>query len=391
MTVWNITLTNRHGQTALVDSEKFVAGIVQTTLQEFLEAEMTEHLKAESYERTSERTGYRNGYKPRVLNLTVGKITLRLPQTREGDFHTELFNCYQRSERAFTSAIVDMWVNGVSTRKVAAITDELCQVRFSKSTVSEMCKSLDAQIGAWKSRSLAEHSYPYVFVDAIYENVRVNGSVTSEGVLIAVGVRDDGRREILDAVVADTESATTYNELFCSLRDRGVSGVRMVVSDAHRGLQAAVGRYFQRTVWQRCQVHFMRDVISRVAYIHREELGADISSIFNEADRDTALKKAKEIALKWSSITPKIADVIEYDTEQCLGVLAFPQEHQKHIRTNNIMERLNKEIRRRDRVIGVFPNEDSLTRLVCAICMEESEDWINAKPWLDMSLLDADG
>jgi transposase-like protein len=388
MTTQNLTLTDRQGQTALIDSSDFVKGIVKTTLQELLEAEMTAHLGAEAYERAGDRTGYRNGHRPRTLNLTVGRIELRLPQDRDGSFDTELFGRYQRSERAFTLAVVEMWVNGVSNRKVAAITEELCDVTFSKSQVSELCRSLDAQVSAWKSRDFSAHVYPYVFVDALYEDVRAGNTVTSKGVLIVTGVREDGRREVLDATVADTESAATYNELFGSLRERGLRGVRLVTSDAHAGLKAAIGRYFQGVAWQRCQVHFLRDVSGKVSLRDRKDICEGVKAVFSRPDKKTAMAKAAQVAAKWRDVAPRAADMIEYDIEQCLSALAFPEEHQVHIRTNNAMERLNREIRRRDRVIGVFPNEASATRLICTLCIEQSEEWLNGRPWLEMGLLE---
>jgi transposase-like protein len=390
MTKSNLTLTGKREQTPLVDSKDFIKGIVQTTLQEILDAEMTEFIGAEKHERTEERTGFRNGYKPRTLILRVGCIELRMPQARDGSFHTALFECYQRSERALTLAIIEMWLQGVSTRKVAAITDELSSVTFSKSTVSELCKSLDQEVLAWQARDLSHHTYPYLFVDALYEDVRKGSSIVSCGVLIVCGVRTDGRREILDVAVADTESAATYNELFSSLKERGVSGVMLVTSDAHRGLKAAIKRYFQGASWQRCQLHFIRDALQKVSLKRRADLSKDIGSIFAEIKKGEAMQKAREIADKWQTCAPRVAAMIDEDIEQCLSVLAFPVEHQIKLRTNNLMERLNEEIRRRDRVINIFPNEDSVLRLIGSLCIETSESWLARTPFLDMSLLDTD-
>jgi len=390
MTTWNLTLTDENNQTARIDSAEFVREIVQGALQVFLNAEMDEYIGAGYYERTDERTGLRNGTKPRTLNLKVGTIYLKLPQARDGGFHTELFERYQRSERAFTLAIIEMWQNGVSNRKVSEITDVLCGVSFSKSTVSVLCKALDEQVGAWKTRDLSGSTYPYIFVDALYENVRKGNRVIREGVLIITAIRNDGVREILDVAIADTESESSYNDLFSSLKKRGLSGVCLVTSDAHAGLKAAINRYFQGASWQRCQVHFMRDVLGKVSYKHREKLSVDVNAIFKETTRNKAMAKAKEVAGKWRGIINKTADMIEDDIEQCLSVLAFPEEHRVHIRTNNTLERLNKEIRRRDRVIEIFPNEASMLRLIGALCIEHSEEWIFAGPYLDMSLLEID-
>ena len=387
MADWNITLTNEDNQTALIDCDGFINGIVQKALQEFLEAEMCAHLGAEPYERTEERTGLRNGYKNRTLRLKVGSITLKVPQARDGSFHTELFERYQRSERALTLAIVEMWLKGVSTRKVADITDALSSVTFSKSAVSELCKSLDEHVDAWKARELTSHTYPYLFVDALYEDVRKGGRVVSEGVLIVSGVRNDGVPEVLDVAIADTESAATYNDLFSSLRERGLSGVLLVVSDAHAGLKAAIKRYFHGASWQRCQVHFLREARLKVSSGRRGGLESDISAIFEETTRDSAMKKAEEIAAKWRELAPSVASMIDEGIEDCLSVLAFPEEHRMRIRTNNFMERLNKEIRRRDRVIGVFPNEASALRLISALCIDISEGWLSGRAFLDMSLL----
>lgn len=391
MTDWNITLTNEKNQTALIDCDDFIRDIVEKHLQAILETEITEHLGAERHERTDERKGYRNGYKPRVLNLSVGSVYLRIPQTREGDFHTELFARYQRSERAFTLAIIQMWLKGVSTRNVAAITEELSSVRFSKSAVSELCKELDGHINAWRSRDLSAQSYPYLFVDALYENINVGGAVVSQGVLIACGVRQDGHREVLDVAVADTESAAAYNALFSSLKERGVSGVKLVVSDAHSGLKAAIARYFQGASWQRCQFHFSKNITSTVSRKDREKVAGDISSVFAQPSKEQALSMAAEVAKKWRSkkgaALQKAADMIEFDIEQSLNILAFPEEHRTRLRTNNMMERLNAEIRRRDRSIVTFPNEESALRLIAALCIEKSEEWASARPWMDMGLL----
>jgi len=390
MTKEDLTGNGRDNQQPLIDSEGFIRGIVQATLQEFLEAEMTEHIGAGPYERSEGRVTQRNGYKGRTLKLRVGSVNLRLPQARDGSFHTELFGRYQRSERALTLAVVEMWVSGVSTRKVAAVAEELGSVGFSKSTVSELCKSLDAEVDAWRSRDLSAHAWPYLFVDALYEDVRVGGSVVSEGVLVACGIRDDGRREILDVAVADTESAAAYNDLFRSLRDRGVGGVLLVTSDDHRGLVASIKRYFCGAAWQRCQTHFQREALSKVSYRLRAGLAADIAAVFAEDDRGAAMARAAEAADRWRGVSPRAAAMLDDGIEDCLSALAFPAEHRKSIRTNNMMERLNEEIRRRDRVVGIFPNEASALRLICSLCADRSEDWATGRPYLDMDLLHAD-
>jgi putative transposase len=246
-------------QAMLLDDPTFLKEIVERVLQELLEAEMTEHIGAAPYERTERRTGQRNGYKPRTLRTRVGTLNLLVPQDREGTFPTRLFSRYQRNEKALVLALMEMYVEGVSTRKVKDITEELCGTSFSKSLVSSLAGQLDAELDGWRKRPLESKAHPYLFVDARYEKVRIDGRVVSQGVLIVSAVREDGMREIIALEVADTESEATYHELFRSLKRRGLSGVELVVSDEHEGLKAAVCRHFQGAAHQRCQVHYSRN------------------------------------------------------------------------------------------------------------------------------------
>jgi transposase-like protein len=250
-------------QAVLLDDPEFLRGVVQSAVPAILEAEMEAHLGAGRYERTAERSGYRNGAKPRTLKTRVGVLELRVPQDREGTFSTELFGRYQRNEQALVLSLMEMYLHGVSTRKVAAITEQLCGTSFSKSQVSALSGRLDAELSAWRERPLAA-SYPYLSVDARYEHVRVEGRVVSQGVLLVAAVREDGRREILAVEVADTESEATDEALFRRLKARGLQGVTLVTSDDHAGLRAAIARHFQGASWQRCQVHFARNMQGRV-------------------------------------------------------------------------------------------------------------------------------
>ena len=265
----------------LLDDPAFLKEIVQRVVQELLEAEMTEHLGAAPYERNATRTGQRNGHKPRTLRTRVGTLNLLVPQDREGTFSTRLFARYQRNEKALCLALMEMYIEGVSTRKVKEITEELCGTSFSKSLVSSLAGSLDAELSAWRERPLEAEAYPYVFVDARYEKVRVDGRVVSQGVLVVSGVRlPDGMREILAVEVADTESEATYHELFRSLKGRGLRGVELVVSDEHTGLKAAIERHFQGASQQRCQVHYARNLLGMVGYAKRKALAEDLRTIF---------------------------------------------------------------------------------------------------------------
>jgi len=266
----------------LLDQPDFLRELVRTALQTLLEEELAAHLGAERYERTDDRNGYRNGHKPRTLTTRVGTIELRVPQDRAGTFSPELFARYQRSEQALVLSLLEMYVQGVSTRKVSAITEALCGTSFSKSQVSALTTRLDTELAAWRARPLAG-AYPYLTVDARYEHVRVDGRVVSQGVLVVSGVRGDGYREILAVSVADTESEATYQDLFRDLKGRGLTGVELVTSDDHPGLRAAIGRHFQGASWQRCQVHFARNLLGHVGRQHRASLAADLKALFGAA------------------------------------------------------------------------------------------------------------
>jgi putative transposase len=371
---------------SLVDDPDFLRDLVERAVQAILEAEMTAHLGAAKHERTEGRTGYRNGTRPRTLVTRVGTLHLAVPQDRDGSFSTELFARYQRSEQALVATLLEMYVQGVSTRKVAAITEELCGTGFSKSQVSALTSRLDADLTAWRERSLADHAYPYLSVDARYEHVRVDGRVVSQGVLIVGGVRDDGVREVLAVAVADTESEASYQVLFRSLKERGLRGVELVTSDDHRGLRAAIGRHFQGASWQRCQVHVARNLLAQVNRSHRRALADDLRGIFAAGTRTQAMAAAREAAERWRATHPAVATRLAEDLEEALACLAFPAEHRVRIRTTNGLERLNQELKRRTRVVRIFPHRASLVRLVTALALEQSEEWVSGRRYLDMAL-----
>jgi putative transposase len=383
-------LTEEVAQGILLDDPAFLREIVERMLQEFLEAEMTEHVGAAPYERTTERKGHRNGHKPRTLRTRVGTLNLLVPQDREGTFSTRLFSRYQRNEKALVLALMEMYVEGVSTRKVKDVTEKLCGTSFSKSLVSSLAARLDSELQAWRSRPLEAEAYPYLFVDARYEKVRVDHRIVSQGVLIVSAVRaPDGFREILGVEVADTESEATYQELFRSLKERGLSGVELVVSDDHEGLKAAIFRHFQGASWQRCQVHYARNLLGMVGYAKRKDLAAaQLRAIFAATSRDTALRLASELADRWRESHPKVAEHLEEHVEECLSCLAFPESHRRRIRTTNGQERLNQEIKRRSRVVRIFPNRQACLRLVTALCVEHSEEWETGRRYLDMGELE---
>jgi putative transposase len=382
-------LTEEVAQGILLDDPAFLREIVERMLQEFLEAEMTEHVGAAPYERTTERKGHRNGHKPRTLRTRVGTLNLFVPQDREGTFSTRLFSRYQRNEKALVLALMEMYVEGISTRKVKDVTEKLCGTSFSKSLVSSLAARLDSELQAWRSRPLEAEAYPYLFVDARYEKVRVGHRIVSQGVLIVSAVRaPDGFREILGVEVADTESEATYQELFRSLKERGLSGVELVISDDHEGLKTAIFRHFQGASWQRCQVHYARNLLGMVGYAKRKDLAAQLRAIFAATSRDTALRLASELADRWRESHPKVAEHLEEHLEECLSCLAFPESHRRRIRTTNGQERLNQEIKRRSRVVRIFPNRQACLRLVTALCIEQSEEWETGRRYLDMGELE---
>lgn len=372
---------------ALLDDSDFLRRIVERTLQQVLEAEMTTHVGAERYERTESRTGHRNGYRPRTMHTRVGTLTLLVPQDREGTFSTALFARYQRSEKALVTALMEMYLEGVSTRKVREVTEALCGTSFSKSLVSSLTSKLDAELAAWRTRPLDETAYPYLFVDARYEDVRSDGRVMSQGVLIIGGVREDGKREVLAVDVADTESEATYQEQFRQLKARGLSGVELVTSDEHRGLVAAIKRHFQGASHQRCQVHFTRDLMGMVGTSRRGELAAGLRIVFTAPTLVDARRLAAELAEQWRSTHPRVAQLIDEHIEECFACYAFPPAHRQRIRSTNGWERLMQEIKRRTRVIRIFPNREACLRLVTALCAEQSDEWISGMCYLDLGEL----
>ena len=375
-------------QGCLLDEPGFLREIVERVMQELLEAEMTEHVGAAPYERSAARSGQRNGHKPRTLRTRVGTLNLAVPQDREGTFSTRLFARYQRNEKALVLALMEMYVEGVSTRKVKDITEALCGTSFSKSLVSSLAGRLDAELEAWRNRRLEAAAYPYLFVDARYEKARVDGRVVSQGVLVASAVRElDGLREILAVEVADTESEATYQQLFRALKARGLKGVELVVSDDHEGLKAAVARHFQGASWQRCQVHYARNLLGMVGAARRKELAEGLRGVFAAASRESALLFAEELADRWRPSHPKVSEHLEEHVEECLACLSFPESHRRRIRTTNGLERFNQELRKRTRVVRIFPNPEACLRLVSALAIEQSEEWLTGRRYLDMEEL----
>lgn len=371
-------------QFALLNDPDFLNQAVTRFLQQFLEAEITSFLQAEPYQRTSDRRGYRNGYKPRVLKTRVGRIELCVPQDREGRFSSELFSRFQRSEKALILALQEAYLQGVSTRKVTKITEALCGTSVSKSQVSELCQDLDADINAWRGRPL-EQAYPYLIIDATYLHIRSLGQVASEAVLIVSGISQTGHRDILAIDVAHTETEAVYAALFKDLKKRGLKGVHLVISDHHEGLQNAIKRHFQGASWQHCQTHFHRNIKGITPPKYQREVAQALKDVFNAPDQASAQERLSAMMDTYEEILPNVVEKIDQDIIHALACFHFPQKHQRRIRTTNLLERLNREIKRRADVVQIFPNQQACERLIGALCMEWSDEWITGRRYLDMT------
>lgn len=366
----------------LLGSHDGLAKLVEAVLNQILEAQMSESLCAERHERSEDRAGYRNGHRSRTLYTRVGPITLLVPQTRDGSFSTDIFKRYQRSEQAFVLALMEMVVQGVSTRKVSAITEELCGASFSKSTVSDLCVGLDARVRVFNERRL-DAEYPFVLVDALFIQSRLEDRVLMRTVLIVSGIRSDGVREILGVKIGDSESFATWDETFRWLRGRGLKGVMFVISDQHSGLREAVGRHFHDATWQRCQVHLMRNILGSCGSKVRAEVANACKLVFQATDLHEARRRLAEFGKHFAKSAPKALECLEAGFDDAMAVMALPEKYRKRLRTTNMQERLNEEIRRRERVIRIFPNDESALRLIGALLAEQNEVWLERK-YLDM-------
>jgi transposase-like protein len=353
-------------------------------MQEMLEAEMTDALRAEKGERTVARLGYRSGYYTRTLVTRVGKLELRVPQDRDGRFSTELFERYQRSEQALVATLAEMYVQGVSTRKVKAITEELCGHAFSASSISAINKRLDESLRAFAERPLGE-PFPYLILDARYEKVREGGVVMSQAVLIAVGVDWDGRRQILAVEMANRESRSSWKDFLLGLRRRGLHGVEFVVADDHAGLRASVREVLAEAAFQRCYVHFLRNALDHLPRKADDDCLQELRWLYDRRSIDEARRDLSAWIAKWGARYPKLVTWVEENIEETLTFYRLPLLHHKHLKSTNMLERLNEEIRRRTYVVRIFPNSDACRRLVRALAVETHENWLEAHRYLNMN------
>ena len=381
MTDYEIKLPGALLSSLMSDNTGF-AQLIGSVLNQVLEAQATEQIGADRYERNADRGGYRNGVRTRVLYTRVGPVTLRVPQFRDGAFSTEIFGRYQRSEQAFVLAIMEMVLNGVSTRKVTKITEELCGSRFSKSTVSQLCTGLDARVRAFNERPLG--SFPFLIIDAMYCKSRTDyDGVVSKAALMISAINAEGNREILGVRIGDSESDSFWRETFAWLKDRGVKDVAFVTSDDHRGMVKALNRSFQGVMWQRCQVHFMRNVLSFTPARHKAAMAAGLKRVFASDDVSEARTKSVELAEQLDKRADRAIECLEQGLEDALAVYALPTKYRRRLKSTNMQERLIQEVRRRERVIRIFPNEDAVLRLIGALLAEFHEEWQGRK-YLDM-------
>lgn len=387
MAQYNITIdSDLLHQLFLSDSrDSGVSKLLESVLNQILQAQATEQLRAKAYERTEERQGYRNGTYPHRLTTRVGSLILRVPRLRNGRFSTELFSRYQRSEQAFILALMEMVVNGVSTRKVSKITEELCGVRVSRSLVSELCRRLDPVIEAWRDRSLKDNEYPFLIVDALVIRVREDNRVFHRSMLIGVGVNKEGMREVLGFMVGDSESEESWGRFFSWLKDRGLRGVDLVVSDSHKGLVRALRMNFQGASWQRCQTHFTRNILDAAPKVLQGEIKSNVQATLRAPDIETARMLLKRTLDAYEKKAPRAMEILEEGFDDAVAVLALPERYRKRLRTTNGIERLNEEIRRRERVIRIFPNRESAVRLIGALLIEMDDKWAGERRYLDMA------
>lgn len=351
--------------------------LIRILVNEAMRLEREQHLGAGAYERTPTRRGYANGYKPKKMKTRLGEIEFAIPQVRESDFYPDALVKGLRSERALTMAVAEMYVQGVSTRRVAAITEELCGIGVTSSQVSRAARLLDEALKTWRQRALGE--IIYLYLDARYEKVRMDGEIRDAAILIAAGVGPEGKRQILGVSVSLSEAHLHWRAFLESLNERGLRGVKLIISDDHSGLRKARQMVFTGIAWQRCQFHLQQNASQ---YVPRKKMrkmvAADIRNIFNAPDRKQAEALLQQIVLKYADSASKLADWLETAISEGLTVFSFPQEHRQRIRTSNILERVSQEIKRRTRVIRIFPNPASCLRLVSAVLIEISDDWLTA-------------
>ena len=370
----------------LVGQPDQLRDVVRAVMQEMLEAEMTEAIGAAKGERTPTRLAYRSGHYTRTLVTRVGKLELRVPQDRDGRFSTELFERYQRSEQALVATLAEMYVQGVSTRKVKAITEELCGHAVSASAISAINKRLDESLAAFANRPLAE-PFAYLILDARYEKVREGGIVNSQAVMVAVGIDWDGRRQILAVEMANRESRSSWKDFLLALRRRGLNGVELVVADDHAGLRAAIREVLPEAAFQRCYVHFLRNALDHLPRKADDDCLQELRWLYDRRSVEEARRDLAAWIAKWGNRYPRLVAWAEENIEETLTFYRLPRQHHKHLKSTNMLERLNEEFKRRTYVVRIFPNAASCCRLIRALAVETHENWLEAHRYINMDEL----
>ena len=375
----NITLNQEEILHLLSSNDSSLAfrELLQSSLNQFLSVESSAQLKTDSYERTEERQDYRNGSRERPLTTRIGRIILNVPRHRNEPFHTMLFENYQRNEAALITTMAEMVVGGVSTRKVARVMEELCGKEFSKSTVSQACKQLDADIDTFRKRPIEVGHYPFLMLDATYFKVREDHRIVSKAFMIAVGITATGERAVLGFDLYDDESNSTWSSFIHSLKERGLSGVIMYTSDAHLSIRHAMGIEYPETVWQRCQFHFTRNILDAAPKQYRAGLEQELRELFNCETAALARKRRDEILNDYSSVAEKAMEILDNGFEDAITVMMLPREMRRPLRTSNQLERLNGELKRRSDVIRIFPNPASVIRLMGAVTIDYNQTMIS--------------
>ena len=353
---------------------EFLKEGVRALAQALMELEVTQQVGAERYERALTRTGQRNGYREREWDTRVGTIELQVPRVRDGSFFPSLLEPRKRAERALVAVVQEAYVQGVSTRRVDDLVQALGMTGISKSQVSRLCQALDGEVERFRTRRL-EGPYPYVWLDATFVKVRDQGRVVSMAVVIAIGVRASGEREVLGLDVGPSEDGAFWLQFLRSLGARGLSGVKLVISDAHQGLKSAIAAVLQGAGWQRCRVHFVRNALALVPKTAAQMVAATIRTVFVQPDAAAAREQWRRVADSFRSRFPRLAALLDEAEADVLAYLAFPPEHWRQIWSNNPLERLNKEIKRRTDVVGIFPNAAAVVRLVGAVLAEQHDEW----------------
>ena len=362
------------------DGGDFLRAVAEAVLQLIMEADVEGLIGAGKHERADQRTTWRNGYRERALDTRLGTLNLKVPKLRQGSYFPGFLEPRKTSEKALVAVIQEAWIGGVSTRRVDELAQAMGLQGISKSTVSKLCKDIDERVGEFLNRPLSGE-WPYVWLDATYLKVRQGGRIVSVAAIIAVAANTDGRREIIGLGLGPSEAETFWMDFLRGLKARGLDGTKLVISDAHSGLRAAIERVFEAT-WQRCRVHWMRDALAHVSRGQHTVVAAAIRQAFDQPDRKHAGETWRHVAEQLRTRWPKLADLMDESEHDVLAYMGFPRQHRTKLHSTNPLERLNKEVKRRADVVGIFPNETSITRLIGAVLFEQNDEWQTARRYM---------